>query len=463
MEQGVLAAGKAAGQKRPLSARRAAAAMLLTVCEDKKFSGEVKENYLPQLEDRRERALAVLLFEGCLERLIEIDYIIDSFSKLPVRKMKPAVAAILRITVYQLKFTDKIPASAACNEAVNLAKTFGLTGLSGFVNGVARAIARAETIHYPPKEKGFKEYCSKKYSMPTTIVEILEAQYGAEQTEKICKAFLEDQKEISAYCITSSIDVESLLERENAEGSSAEKGQYGRAAIRFGKGSVPEDLPGFAEGLFYIMDESSMQAVFAAGITGGETVLDLCGAPGGKTIVAADLLRKGGTVISRDLTEKKTRLILENKKRCRLDNIEVQTADAAVFYEEDAGKYDIVLADVPCSGLGIIGKKPDIKLFFEKKSLKELSLLQRSILQNAARYVKPGGVLVFSTCTINREENMGGFEYLRSECGMLPESLDPYISEKLWGETTGQGYLQMLPDLHHTDGFFVARFRKPEE
>lgn len=462
MEGNKKPAEKPGEAKKTLSARFAAVYMLLMVCEEQKFSGEAKEKYLGRMEDKRERALATLLFEGCLERLTEIDYIIDSFSKTPVKKMKPAIAAILRITVYQLKFTDKIPVSAACNEAVIMAKKFGFAGLSGFVNGVARNIARAEKIPYPVRDKDFKKYCSVTYSMPMPVVDMLVHQYGVPETEEICKAFLEKRNLLSVRYLTGEDDVSGFVEKLRTEGLQAEEGQYDAAAVRIGGYDTPERIPGFAQGSFYIMDESSMQAVLAAGILGKESVLDICAAPGGKTIMAAALLKDGGTVLSRDLTEKKTQLIIENKTRCRLENITVQTADAAVFRKSDENRYDIVLADVPCSGLGIIGKKPDIKLFFEKENLKELYLLQKKILQNAARYVKPGGVLVFSTCTINREENEQGFAFLKEECKMSPESLDPYLDRKLHSETTKLGYLQMLPNQHNTDGFFVSRFRKPE-
>ena len=155
-------------------------------------------------------------------------------------------------------------------------------------------------------------------------------------------------------------------------------------------------------------------------------------------------------------------LLSENKERCGLTNVSLRKADATVFRKEDEGVYDVVLADVPCSGLGIIGKKPDIKLFMTTEQEAELCVLQKKILQNAVRYVRPGGVLVFSTCTLNRDENMGGYTFLKEECGLIPESLEPFLSKELWCDTTKDGYLQMIPGIHKTDGFFVARFRKKQ-
>ena len=449
-------------ERRSLTAREAAVKMLLAVCKDKQFSHVVKGKYLDKIEEKRERALATRLFEGSLERMIELDYIIDRFSKTPVRKMKPAIAAILRMTVYQLRFMDKIPAGAACNEAVKLTKKYGFTGLSGFVNGVARSIARAEEIPYPDEKKDIVTYLSVMYSMPSTIVEQMISQYGPELAKKMFASFLQTEKTVSVRCMTHVSSAEELKKRLRDADVTIEDGLYSQDALRLSGIDAPERLPMFAEGAFYIQDESSMQAVLAAGLTGGERVLDLCAAPGGKSLMAADILAKygAGTVTSGDLTDAKVALLNENKARCRAENMIVRKADATVFRKEEEEHYDVVLADVPCSGLGIIGKKPDIKLFMTLEQETELCALQKDILKNAVRYVKPGGVLVFSTCTLNKEENMGGYKFLKEECGMQQESLEPFLSEALWTETTKDGYLQLLPGVHGTDGFFMARFRK---
>ena len=452
----------AAEEAKTLTARDAAVKMLLAVCKDKQFSHAVKGKYLERIEEKRERALATRLFEGCLERLIELDYIIDLFSKTPVKKMKPAIAAILRMTVYQLLFMDKIPAGAACNEAVKLAKRYGFSGLSGFVNGVARNIARAEEIPYPDAKRDRKKYLSVKYSMPPMMVEQMCKQYGEDVAETVFAAFLQADASVSVRCMTHFTDTKELKKMLSDADVMVEEGFYAEDALRLSGMDSPERLPGFSEGLFYIQDESSMQAVLAAGLTGNEKVLDLCAAPGGKSMMAADfLLSKGsGTVDARDLTEAKVMLLKENKERCRMDNVTIRRADATVFRPEDEERFDAVFADVPCSGLGIIGKKPDIKLFMTTEQEEELCVLQKEILKNAVRYVKPGGTLIFSTCTLNKEENMGGYEFLKEKCGMVPESLEPFLSKNLHTETTKDGYLQMIPGVHKTDGFFVARFKK---
>lgn len=448
--------------RRSLTAREAAVKMLVDVCKDKQFSHVIKIKYLEKIEEKRERALATRLFEGSLERMIELDYIIDSFSKTPVRKMKPVIAAILRMTVYQLRFMDKIPDGAACNEAVKLTKKYGFAGLSGFVNGVVRSVARAEEINYPEKKKDIEEYLSVKYSVPAGLVGQITKQYGAELAETIFQTFLETEHGLSVRCMTHTTSVEQLKRELEQSGATVEDGFYSKEALRISGMDAPERLPMFSEGAFYIQDESSMQAVLAAGLSGNERVLDLCAAPGGKSVMAADILLTcgDGTVLAGDVTDVKVRLIEDNKSRCKVPNLTVRKADATIFREEDSEGFDVVLADVPCSGLGIIGKKPDIKLFMTTEQEKELCVLQKAILKNAVRYVKPGGVLVFSTCTLNKEENMGGYEFLKKECELMPESLEPFLHSALWGETAKEGYVQLLPGVHKSDGFFVARFRK---
>lgn len=449
--------------KGSLTARNAAVKMLLAVCTEKKFSGEVKEEVLSKISDQRERALANRLLDGCLERLIEIDYILDSFSKTPMQKCKPTIAAILRVTVYQLRFMDRIPASAACNEAVNLTKKYGFAGLSGFVNGVVRSVARADEISYPDVKKNRKKAWSVKYSMPTTIVDLLTSQYGPLQAEEICSAFLKQDDRLCIRCMSGSIGVEELKKKLTDAGYEVQDGRYSKEALFVSGVQQVTALPGFEEGWFYVQDESSMQAVLAAGLSGNEKVLDICAAPGGKTVAAADFLHKGGSVEARDVSERKVLKIRDNIRRLKLENVTAKVSDGTVFRKEDEDAFDVVLADVPCSGLGILRKKPDIKFFYDKENQEELRLLQKAILKNAASYVKNGGVLIFSTCTVDREENMAGFDFLKNECHLVPESLENFLSPKLLSDTAKEGWIQMLPHKEESDGFFIARFRKTDK
>ena len=221
-------------------------------------------------------------------------------------------------------------------------------------------------------------------------------------------------------------------------------------------------LPGFQEGLFQVQDVSSMLVCECAGIQEGDRILDLCAAPGGKSIHAAQKLKGTGLVVSRDISEEKTALIRENQQRMKIQNMEVSEGDARIFCEKDKEAYDVVLADLPCSGLGIMGKKPDIRYHAEKEGLEDLKALQREILKNAASYVKPGGILLYSTCTINRGENEENAVWLTRQFPFRLESLSPYLPQAL-KEEGKDGMLQLLPGVHETDGFFIARLKKTGE
>ena len=214
------------------------------------------------------------------------------------------------------------------------------------------------------------------------------------------------------------------------------------------------ELPGFAEGLFTLQDVSSMEAVLSAGIKPGDKVLDICAAPGGKTVLAAELATEKGQVLSRDVSEKKTVLIEDYVNRMGLNNVTVEAADATVFDASLENTMDVVLADVPCSGLGVMGRKRDIKYRQKEEALMELPKLQKEIVKNAVRYVKPGGILLYSTCTLNRAENEDMAAFIEKELLMKPV---------LKNTTAEKGYVRLTPHVQDTDGFFFARFRKEEK
>ena len=411
-----------------------------------------KYSYLPE----RDRAFCKRLFAGTLENRLALDYVINQFSSLPVSKMKPVIQEILRLSVYQILYMDSVPDSAAVNEAVRLAARKGFGSLRGFVNGILRAVSRGrEQIHWPEPE-GSPEALSVRYSVPLWLTERWTGEYGREVTEKICASFQKPPH------------LTVRLRRPDPAGFPAglKPAPYlPEAGYLEETGPLP-DMPAFREGAFVVQDVSSMLAVRAAGIRPGDRILDICAAPGGKSLYAADLTGPGGMVTARDLTEKKCGLIREARQRCQLDNLQVEQADASVFRPEDEAAYDVVLADLPCSGYGVIGKKPDIRYRASREKEEELVRLQRDILRCAARYVKPGGVLLYSTCTFHREENEEQAEWLLHTLpgemadGLRLEasSLVPYLPEELAGEETAErGFLQLLPGVHPCDGFFIAR------
>lgn len=442
--------------------RGTALEILLEIIQGNEYSHIAVRNALDKMQylPKQERAFINRLVEGTLEYMLRIDYVLDQYSSVKVKKMKPVIRNILRCGVYQILFMDSVPDSAACNEAVKLAQKKGFYSLKGFVNGVLRTVAREKDhIVYPVREKNLSEYLSVWYSMPLWLVERWLVEYGPEITETMLKEFLADRPttiRCQLYRMDPELTVSSLIK----QGAKVEKAPYLPYAWYLSDYSHLAGLKSFVMGRFVVQDISSMLVTEAAAPKKGDYVIDLCAAPGGKSLHVADRMEGYGHVDARDLTDYKVELIQENIKRTGAINIAASKKDATVRDKESLEKADIVLADVPCSGLGVIGKKTDIKYRVDQDKIQELVVLQRQILHNAASYVKPGGTLIYSTCTITREENIENVEWFLENYPYKLESLDPYLCEELHSETTEKGYLQLLPGVHKTDGFFLARFRK---
>ena len=417
-----------------------------------------KYQFLP----KQERAFITRVCEGTLEYRIQIDYIIDSFSKIPVDKMKPVIREILRSAVYQLKFMDSVPDSAVCNEAVKLAQRKGFYNLKPFVNGVLRTVARQmDELSYPSREEDLVRFLSVKYSMPETLVLRWLGEYGEETTEKMLADFLTEKPmtvRFRTYPYQNSQDLiyQSLVD----QGVKVEKAAYLPYAYSISDFNHIFMLDAFLEGKIQVQDVSSMLVAEAAAPEKGDYIIDLCAAPGGKSLHLGDKMEGYGTVDARDISQYKVDLIEENIQRTGSINVQAKVQDATVFDVESECRADIVLADVPCSGYGVIGKKPEIKYRATPQKQEEIVILQRTILDRAAEYVKPRGVLIFSTCTIAIEENEENMMWFMNNHPFKLESLDPYLPEELHSETTALGYLQLLPGIHKTDGFFIARFRR---
>ena len=420
--------------------------------------GDVLEKY--QLSPKRDRAFFTRLTEGTLERQITIDYVIGQFSKTKLQKCRPLIRALLRMGTYQILYMDQVPDAAACNEAVKLAKKRGFARLSGFVNGVLRSISRQkDQILWPEREKDEILYLSVKYSLPQWLLQFFAETYDKEIVERMAASFLEEQK-TSLYCMGRDGGKDALKKELEAEGICVEDGLLCKDALRVSEYDSLYRLKAFREGRCFVQDESSMLAASIAGVKEGQLVLDLCSAPGGKALHMADQMHGTGMVIARDLTEDKTDFIEENIERTGLENIRAEVFDAREPDEEMIGKADVVLADLPCSGLGIMGRKNDIKYNVSLDGMKDLAKLQREILENAISYVKPGGVLVYSTCTINPAENQENYQWIRENSELEPEDLRPYLPESLQIDTAEEGYIQLLPGVHPCDGFFVGKLRR---
>ena len=404
-----------------------------------------KYQFLP----KQDRAFITRVCEGTLEYRIQIDYIINSFSKVTVDKMKPAIREILRSAVYQLKYMDSVPDSAVCNEAVKLAQRKGFYNLKPFVNGVLRTIAREmDKVSFPKKEEDLLKYLSVKYSMPENLVTRWLDAYGEETTEKILADFL-TERPLTIRCRTylnSKEEIVKSLENQGVEVTPAPYLPYAYGISGFNHILA---LDAFIKGQIVVQDVSSMLVAEVANPKKGDYVIDVCAAPGGKSLHMGDKMEGYGTVDARDVSQYKVNLIEENIQRTNSINVQAKVQDATVFDQESELLADIVIADVPCSGYGVIGKKQE-----------EIVILQRTILDRAANYVKPRGELIFSTCTIAKEENEENMMWFLQNYPFKLESLDTYLPEELHSETTALGYLQLLPGVHKTDGFFIAKFRR---
>lgn len=453
-------AGRKGMKTGEVNVRLLALEVLLAVTRDGQYShialGQVLEKY--QYLSKQERSFLTRLCEGTLEHMIRIDYVLNQFSSVKVNKMKPVIRCILRAAVYELQFMDAVPPQASCNEAVKLAQKKGFASLKGFVNGVLRTVSRnLDKIVFPDPQQEPLQWLSVTYSMPEWILEEWLVCYGMEETRRILEAFLAEP----ATCVradTARISQEELAEKLRREGVTVRKNPLLPQSLLLTDYDFLWRIPSFAEGLFYVQDTSSMRAVLAAweglfgggeaeGAEGAVKVLDVCGAPGGKSIYLAQLLGERGQVEARDLSQGKVELIRENIARCRLSNLKARVQDARVFCPDDVESAELVLADLPCSGLGVIGRKPDIKYRMTKKQQQELAFLQREILGTVCAYVKPGGTLLYSTCTIGRlenEENVRGFLMEHPEFVLEREE-------------------QLLPVSGLQDGFYFARMRKKQE
>jgi 16S rRNA (cytosine967-C5)-methyltransferase len=415
-----------------------------------------KYQFLP----RQERAFITRVCEGTLEYRILIDYIIDSFSKITVDKMKPVIREILRSAVYQLKFMDSVPDSAVCNEAVKLAQRKGFYNLKPFVNGVLRTISREiDSLEYPKREENLVRYLSIRYSMPERLVNRWLEDYGEEKTEAILADFLKE-KPLTVRCRTYRNSQEEIYKSLIAQGVKVEPAPYLPYAYELSDYNHILTLDAFIEGKIQVQDVSSMLVAEVAAPKKGDYIIDMCAAPGGKSLHMGDKMEGYGTVDARDVSQYKVNLIEENIRRTGSINVQAKVQDATVFDVESECKADIVLADVPCSGYGVIGKKPEIKYRVTDQKQEEIVILQRTILSRAAEYVKSRGVLVFSTCTIAKEENEENMMWFLNNYPFRLESLNPYLPEELHSETTALGYLQLLPGVYKTDGFFIAKFRR---
>lgn len=447
---------------RQVNTREVIVAALMEILEEEHYCHLVLRDVLEKYQylEKRERAFISRVVEGTVENLIQLDYILEQFSTVKVEDMKPFIRNVLRMSVYQIKYMDGVKDFAVCDEAVKLAQRKGFYTLKGFVNGVLRNVARnIDNITYPDAEKTPRKYLSVQYSMPEWILKKWLAQFDFATVEKICDGLMKESR-TCVRCNLSLASKEEIIEKLRAQNITVREIPYLPYALEISDYNYLQAVTAFKEGLIQVQDVSSMLVAEIAAPQWGDYCIDVCAAPGGKSLHLSDKLNGSGYVEARDLTDYKVSLMQENMERTGRINMAAVRQDATVFDGASVEKANILLADLPCSGLGVIGRKQDIKYKMSDARQKELVKLQRKILDTVWTYVKKGGTLIYSTCTIGAEENQYNVKWFLDNYPFQLESIDPYICDALKSRTTKAGYLQLLPGVHGTDGFFIARFKR---
>ena len=440
--------------KDDVNVRKVSLGITASVMEGGKFLNEALSNALEKYQsiDKKRRNYISYLTRGTIERIYELDAVISSYSSTPIRKLNPNIRNILRLAVYELRYMDSVPESATCNEYVKLAGKTAPSRLKGFVNGVLRSMIRDNFSSVK-----LEDY--EKYSLPKWLYDELKSEY--ENIDGIAKALLKSSSITIRTNLTKCTpkELKSTLEDEGVNVEPVDMLDY---AFSVGNIDYIKSLESFKKGLFYVQGISSMMVGELSDVEAGDTVIDVCASPGGKSLHIAELIKiaeknaeneiskrdqtlskKSGEVLAFDISEKKVDRIRENIKRTGLDNISAAVYDASKYNEELEERGDIVIADVPCSGVGVLKKKPDIKVRLNKDDIDSLSEIQYKILDNVKRYVKPNGKLIYSTCTILNKENEANIKkFLEENQGFSLEKEKKYLPSDL------------------NDGFYIAVLRK---
>lgn len=416
---------------------------------DNLFHKALKSNQ--QLTNKQKNFLKRLAF-GTIERCVELDLRLNRLSRIPVNKMDGAVRTVLRMAAYEIYYMEQVPEEVSCHEAVELVKKKKPYSASGFVNGVLRNLVRQKDSLLLKED--YANVC-----LPKPLFEHLAGQYGKKTAKKIGAAFLERSGEITLHIQTERISAEAFRDLLREEDICCRDGIYSTESVIVSGVHNVAALPGYREGYFFVQDESSMLPVWCAGIRPGDVVVDVCSAPGGKALHALQALGGEGYLSARDVSLHKVNLIKENMARMKYSNAECKVWDGTVSDPAWKEKADVLLLDVPCSGIGIIGRKPEIK-YRALEQIKTLIPLQRKICESSLSMLKPGGTLIYSTCTISRAENEDNVKWLEETMGCRRESLNACLPPELQNKMTAEGMLQMLPGVQKSDGFFVSRLKK---
>ncbi len=405
-----------------------------------------------------DKALITEIVYGIIKYKITIDYIIRQYSRIKKERISIWILNILRMGIYQLIYLDRIPESAAVNESVKLAKRYGHKGSVAYVNGILRAISRnKDNIKFPDKQKDEVGYLTIKYSHPQWLVKRLLKQYGFTFTEELCIANNEIPQ-LNIRVNTLKTSTKELTKHLQQIGIKVKQGDYCQEALIIDSSGSIEELEAFKNGYFQVQDQGSMIVSKILDPKEGESILDVCCAPGGKLSHIAQIMKDTGKLIGWDIYEHKIDLTLKTLERLAINNTQVKLQDARKINKDLKEKFDKVIVDAPCSGLGIIRRKPDIKWNKSNETIEEITKIQKTILDTASKYVKPGGSLVYSTCTILDEENIQIIKnFIKDNPAYTLENVEGYLDEKIKKSTAKDGYIQLFPHIDGTDGFFICK------
>lgn len=440
------------------SAREAALTVLERCRRDQAFSDALIGSVIQTTGlDSKDSALCTRLCYGVLQNMQLCDFYIDNYAS-KAQKLEPKVRDIMRLSVYQILFMDRIPSHAAVSEGVEICKKLGFARASGLVNAVLRRIAENKDKLPAIPDKDIIFYLSVKYSTPAPLVKKLIDEFGSDFTEEFLKA----NNEVAPLTIqvnTLKITAAELLTLFQGKGIEAKQQESLPDALEISGAGDITALEEYKKGLFFVQDVAARLAVLASGAKLGDCVLDACSAPGGKSFAAALSMQNTGKILSCDIHENKLVRIREGAERLSIDIISTGVMDAAKPDEAIREAFDLVIADVPCSGLGVIRKKPDIR-YKDLKEIEKLPETQLSILEGLSSCVKSGGTLLYSTCTVMKAENGGVIDrFLSKHKNFSAESFT--LPEPIGNCETGR--LNLYPHVHHTDGFFICKLRKHNE
>ncbi len=408
-----------------------------------------------------DRALLTQIVYGTLRWQGRIDWHMSQFLRRPLSSMEPHLKNLLRLTLYQLLFLNKIPDYAAVDEGVELAKKYGGSKAGGLINGVARRILRErDHLGFPDPQQDVALHLSVLWSHPKWLVRRWLQQFGREETEKLLRANNQESP-LTVRVNRLKKSMKNLLETLRSAGIDAMPSPWSPQGIRVKSAAAVDQLPGFEEGLFQIQGEASQLVGYLLDPKPAERVLDACAAPGGKTTHLAELMKDRGELIATDISFKGLEKLKENVQRLGLASVRPFLVDITRgLTGELARPYDRILVDAPCSGLGTLRSHPEAKWHRQERDIQRLSRLQKKIVKRLSSYVKPGGILVYATCTLTREENEGVVQQLLdSQRGFVLEEARLYLPKEAQGLSSGN-YFLALPHKHNTDGFFAARVKR---